>query len=767
MAEIASAFVSILPSAKGFGSKLNSQIGGEVDASGKKTGSRFGTALKVGAASAIGGAALGAAAFAKTAVGLEASFSKTMNVLQATTGASAQSMKQLSDLAIKMGADTAFSASDASKAMLELARGGISAAQIQAGALKGTLTLAAAGELDMGEAANTAVKAMGEFGLKGKDMGAIAAALAGGANASSASVRDMGYALSQSGLAAHSAGLSVQETTAILAGFSNQGLEGSDAGTSLKTMLNNLQPATEKAADAFQQLGIFSKETGSKFVKANGEFVSAAKMAELLKKGTEGLTRAEKVSALTTAFGTDAQRAATAMANLGAAGMKKLEKATSDQSAAQKMGAANMKGTAGAIEQLKGSVETVTLQFGLLIAPAVQAGLGLLTKGVNNIVPAVKSLSGVFSGGAGGGLGASFASIGTTVRANFLPVIQAAVATFKTSVLPAIMAVGNYLRANLLPIFAQVGQIIATRVVPIVASLARFFYGTLYPAVLRIVGAIAQQLKPVFDQLFKTIQTTILPAVSRLLARFQQWMPTIQRVVTVVLKVVGTLLVLAATILGKVLPPLIRFAGFLIGKVVGAIGVVVGALIRVIGWIVKVGSAVVNGVQAWVKFQLAVVRVVGTVLRTVAGIPGKITGALGSLGSLLVHAGEELINGISSKIGAIKDKMSEVASAVKGFLPGSPVKEGPLTSWNNGGAGKRLVGMLASGLSDTRPVDRAMNRLSSRIAVASPSLGLDVSAGLTAVAGRSSRSGPVVLRVGDRDMQAWFEENFDGELALL
>lgn len=58
MAEVASAFVSIMPSAKGFGSKLDSEISGDVTKSGKKAGSKWGDALKTGAA--VGVAALGA-----------------------------------------------------------------------------------------------------------------------------------------------------------------------------------------------------------------------------------------------------------------------------------------------------------------------------------------------------------------------------------------------------------------------------------------------------------------------------------------------------------------------------------------------------------------------------------------------------------------------------------------------------------------------------------------------------------------------------------
>lgn len=52
MSEVGSAFVTIVPSAKGFGSAVTKQVGGEVDSAGKSAGKRFGTAFKVGAVAA-------------------------------------------------------------------------------------------------------------------------------------------------------------------------------------------------------------------------------------------------------------------------------------------------------------------------------------------------------------------------------------------------------------------------------------------------------------------------------------------------------------------------------------------------------------------------------------------------------------------------------------------------------------------------------------------------------------------------------------------
>lgn len=326
-----------------------------------------------------GGLAVGLGAFTKKSVGLEAEFGATMNTLAATADVPRKQMRELQKTAMQMGADTVFSANDASQAMLELARGGMSAATIQGGALKGTLTLAAAGELSMGEAANTAVKAMGAFGLKGKDMNAVAAALAGGANASSASVRDMAFALAQGGLAASNAGLTIQETTGALAAFSNAGLEGSDAGTSLKTMLLNLTPSTEKQSTAFAELGLWSKKTGNLLIKKNGEYKSLAQMSELLRKGTEKLSASERDAALKAAFGTDAFRAANILRKEGAKGINQYVKATSNQNAAEEQAQARMRGSAGALERMHGTIETVGLAWGKAIKPVTIWGANLVS----------------------------------------------------------------------------------------------------------------------------------------------------------------------------------------------------------------------------------------------------------------------------------------------------------------------------------------------------------------------------------------------------
>lgn len=315
------------------------------------------------------GAGLGAgwaiAGLIKDSVSLEAAYSRTMRQVAVASKAPASALQDLDDLAMKLGADTTFSAQDAAAAMLELAKGGLSPAQIEAGALKDSLTLAAAGGLELGDAANSVVNTMGAFGIKADGTAAAVAALAGAANASTADVSDMTQALSQVGTEANSTGLSVQETTAVLAALSNQGIKGSDAGTSFKTMLTLLVPQTKEAREEMARLGL-------SFTDTNGEFVSAEQIAGRLQDAYKGMSAAERSSSLSTVFGADGRRAANALIKEGASGIRGFIKETSDMAASQELANAGMAGTSGALEQLDGALETAKIQIGKGLAPVVK-----------------------------------------------------------------------------------------------------------------------------------------------------------------------------------------------------------------------------------------------------------------------------------------------------------------------------------------------------------------------------------------------------------
>ena len=313
-----------------------------------------------------GGLVAGLGSVVAGGVRLEAAYSKTMAQVAVATDAPKAQLASLDKLALKLGADTVFSAQDAAGAMLDLSKGGLSIAQIKAGALADTLTLASAGGLELGESADDVVASLGAFHLQADQTDTAVAALAGGANASAASVSEMAQALTQVGTSAHASHVDIQQTTAYLALLANQGIKGSDAGTSLRTMFTKLVPTT-KAAKAAQ------KELGLSYVDSNGHLVDAVEIANRTQKAFKNLSDEDRIRAVTAIFGADAQRAVNAITVEGAAGLKKYLKSTTDLSQAQKLAKAANSGTSGSLESLKGTIESAEIQLGKGLAPAIQA----------------------------------------------------------------------------------------------------------------------------------------------------------------------------------------------------------------------------------------------------------------------------------------------------------------------------------------------------------------------------------------------------------
>ncbi|WP_237185485.1 phage tail tape measure protein [Rothia nasimurium] len=286
-----------------------------------------------------------------------ASFDKAMSAVQASTHASGVEMEQLRELAMRAGADTAYSGEEAAAGINELAKAGVSTNDILRGGLTGALSLAAAGEIEVGDAAELAATAMTQFKLEGKDLGHVADLLAAGAGKAQGSVGDLGYALKQSGLVASQAGISIEETVGTLAAFASAGLTGSDAGTSFKTMLQKLQKPSDQAAQTLSELGVSMYDS-------QGNFVGMVELADQLRAGMEDLTPAQRDAAMATIFGSDAVRAANVLYAQGGAGIQDWINKVNDAGYAAETAAALQDNLAGDLEKLGGAFDTLALQSG-------------------------------------------------------------------------------------------------------------------------------------------------------------------------------------------------------------------------------------------------------------------------------------------------------------------------------------------------------------------------------------------------------------------
>lgn len=336
---------------------------------------------------------VGAVAFGAV-VKAAADFDKQMSAVSAATHASSADLAKLRQAALQAGKDTQFSATQAAQGITELSKAGVSTANILGGGLKGALDLAAAGQMQVGEAAETAASAMTQFKLSGAQVPHIADLLAAGAGKAQGSVHDLSMALSQGGLVAAQMGLSIEDTTGTLAAFASAGLMGSDAGTSLKTMFLQLANPSGKAAELMADLGI-------KTYDASGRFIGVTKLAGVLRDRLSTLTQEQRNAALATIFGSDAIRAASILYEQGAGGIQGWIDKVNDAGYASETASKLTDNLAGDIERLKGSLETLAIQSG----SGTNSGLRILAKGLNDLVgsfmempPAVGSTVTVLAG---------------------------------------------------------------------------------------------------------------------------------------------------------------------------------------------------------------------------------------------------------------------------------------------------------------------------------------------------------------------------------
>lgn len=301
----------------------------------------------------------------KKAVDVTMQFDEQISSLGAVAGASEKQMKRLREQAIKLGADTVFSATEAAEAQVELAKGGLGASQILGGALKASLDLAAAGQLDLADAAETTVNAMQLFEMRGRDTSKIADMLATAANKTTADVADFAMSLKMGGSVAKQAGYSLNDTVVILEALAEAGIKNSDAGTSMKTSLIQLLNPTKKQADLAAQLGI-------EWVKQNGELKNGIEISGLLRRATDDMTKAERTRTFAVLAGTDGFRTLAALYDAGVGKLRSYSRANREQGTAAETARRKTDNLSGDVEELSGAYETLQIRIGTLVTPALR-----------------------------------------------------------------------------------------------------------------------------------------------------------------------------------------------------------------------------------------------------------------------------------------------------------------------------------------------------------------------------------------------------------
>ncbi|MBO5449812.1 MAG: phage tail tape measure protein [Ruminococcus sp.] len=247
------------------------------------------TAFKVIAA---GEAALTALAVAATKTGAE--FDAVMSKVAATLNITKDSydFTRLRDTAIEMGRTTTYTATDAAEALNFLALAGFNAEKSME-TLPKVLTLAKAGSMDLGNAANMVVAAISALGLSSEDTDKLIDQMARTSQKSKTTVEEMGETILKSAAAFNIAGQSTETMSAIIGTLANRFEDISAQGNTLRTALTKIMTNADKLAE----IGVTIKDS-------SGQVRDFIDIFTDLRKALETKSPDEQASMLTSIFGT-------------------------------------------------------------------------------------------------------------------------------------------------------------------------------------------------------------------------------------------------------------------------------------------------------------------------------------------------------------------------------------------------------------------------------------------------------------------------------
>ena len=294
-------------------------------------------------------------------------FESEMLKVKAVTGSTDADIAKLSQTALQLGADTSFGATDAAQAMVYFGQAGYNVDQIMA-ATGDTLNLAAAAELELGNAADIVTDILAGYGMGAGDAQHVTDVLAQTASDTKAEIAPMGEAFSYVGALAHQMGWSIEETSAVLGQFAQNGFQGERAGTALRGAITELISPTQKTVDIFAKYGLTMGDVNP----ATHDFTQILDVMI-----SRGMTTADVMAI----FGDRAGPAMLAALQSGSGAIKtETELLKECDGAAAKMAETMMSGSRGGLEDFKGSIESLAISMGELINLYLDPILGILAK---------------------------------------------------------------------------------------------------------------------------------------------------------------------------------------------------------------------------------------------------------------------------------------------------------------------------------------------------------------------------------------------------
>jgi TP901 family phage tail tape measure protein len=312
----------------------------------------------------LGGAAIGAPLM--LAVRSAANFENALFDAKASAGLTASQVDQIRVKSLELSKAGLGGPAAIAQAFTALVKAGMPLEQAMGGAAEAVIQFASNAGIDVTQAAETASDAMNVFKVSSKEATDI---LKAAADSSSTSVEAMVMAFSQSSAVAGMANQSMQTLAASLAIMANNGVKGSDAGTSIKTMLLRLSAPTDEAAAKLREVGL----SADSFRGADGKMLPLANMLDTLGVALSGLSGGQRDQALLKIFGSDAIRAGTIMLKSGSAGLASMSQAMAASGSNADAYKTKMSGITGAMQTVSAATERLQIAVATALGPAFQS----------------------------------------------------------------------------------------------------------------------------------------------------------------------------------------------------------------------------------------------------------------------------------------------------------------------------------------------------------------------------------------------------------
>ena len=702
------------------------EVGGNIENAGKKLMPVTATVTALGTVSV------------KTAADFESSMSK----VAAVSGATGSDLEALSKKAREMGSKTKFSASEAAEAMNYMAMAGWKTEDMLSG-IEGVMNLAAASGEDLATTSDIVTDALTAFGLSAQDSGHFADVLAAASSNANTNVSMMGETFKYAAPIAGALGFSVEDTAEAIGLMANAGIKGSQAGTSLRTIMTNLSGDVKICG---QNIGEVTIAT----TNADGSMRDLSDILADCRTAFSGLSESEKAAAAESLVGKNAMSGFLALMNAGEGDIAKLSGAIDNcNGAAQSMADTMNDNLEGQLTILKSQLQELAISFGEILLPAVKSIvsflqgfinvlnsmpdgmkqtivtialvaaalgpvliiIGKVISAVGTIMTIVPKVAGVIKTVQG-----AFAALNATMLANPIVLIIAAIAAlvaafiylwntneefrqFWINLWEDIKEIAITVWEALKAFFSAAWEAIKATAETIWNAIAGFFTGLwegIKNTFTTVVNAISTFLTTMWNTI-KSVAETVWNAISTF---FTTIWTAIKTVVTTVVTAISTFLTTAWNTIKTTITTVLNAIKSVFETIWNAIKT---AITTVVNGIKNTITTVWNNIKSTVSnVMTALKNAVSTAFSTMwNGIKSTVSGIYNTIKSGFDNAvnfiknlassafswGADIINGIvngiKSCIGKVKDAVCSVADTIKSFLHFSVPDEGPLTEYES------------------------------------------------------------------------------------